>query len=187
MGWSDKQTTLFLRASNMAGWNDQQRYMAMVHVGCPLLASERRPSVKHRGNSQQSFELVMALAESQAEIREVDMRKFPQPSRGTWRELSQQQQTRMRGLITRIAHEAVTELPEKFLPNFLSGFILRMTQKDSREMAALDHNPSELEFCDEGQLYRILEGLKAWVGREFDRVDRSPRSFTHRRVRKEAA
>lgn len=182
MGWSEKQTTVFLRAANMAGWNQQQRYMAMVHVGCPLLASDKRPSVKHRGNSQQSFELVMAFAESQAEIREVDMEKFPQPQRGTWRKLGQDQHARMRDLITRIAHEAVTELPEKFGPRFLAGFIMRMTQNDSGHMAALYPNPAELEQCDEGQLYRVLEGLKAWVGREFTRVNRTPKSFSSRRA-----
>lgn len=177
MGWSKPQRTRFLIASTLAGWNDQQRYVAMAHVGCPLMHSTNRPSVSHGRNSQRSYELVMALAESHAASRGADMRKFPQPANGTWREKSALEGERMSRLIESIAFEAVTQLPEKFLPNFLSGFVMRMTDKDRAEFCSQTHRPISLRECDEGQLYRILEGLKAWVGREFDRTGKTPRSF----------
>lgn len=186
MSWTKRQITRFHIACGLAGWNAQQRYVAMAHVGCPLTHAENRPSVSHIRNSQDSYELVMALAESHAASRGANMRKFPQPAQGTWREKSAAKAERTMRLIEAIAFEAVTELPEKFLPNFLSGFVQRMTTKDHGEFSSNTSRPESVRDCDEGQLYRILEGLKEWVGREFDRVDRLPSSFSRNGQRRVA-
>lgn len=177
MSWTPKQCKLLHIAANLAGWNAQQRYMVMRHHGCPLMSSTGNPSVTHKGNTQRSYELVMAAAEASAASRGADMSKFPQPAKGTWRELSGQEFLRTRQLIQAIAHEAVVELPDKFVPNFLSGFITRQTEKDVESACAITHRPTCLEDCDEGQLYRIVEGLKAWVGRAFIAAGRKPKSF----------
>ncbi len=177
MGWTPKQCKLIHIAANLAGWNPQQRYMVMAHHGCPLMHSTNVPSVTHKGNTQRSYELVMAAAEASAMTRGADMSRFPRPAKGTWRELSEQEFLRTRHLIQAIAHEAVVELPEKFIPNFLSGFIIHQTKGDKESAAAITHRPTCLEDCDEGQLYRIVEGLKAWVGRAFIAASIKPKSF----------
>lgn len=177
MSWTKKQIMRFHIACGLAGWNDQQRYVAMKHVGCPLMHSEKRPSVSHSRNSQWSYDLIMALAESHAASRGADMSRFPQPAHGTWREISGQKAERMARFVEAIAGEAKEKLPEKFLPNFLGGFVMRMTEKDTGEFSSQTSRPQSLRECDEGQLYRILEGLKAWVAREFHRVGREPSTF----------
>lgn len=176
MAWSDSQLRTFLRAANAAGWNNQQRYVAMKHVGCALTA-EGRPSAKHPRNTQGQFELVMALAESGARAA-GNGKVFPRPKNGaSWAEVARNATDRMVRLVESIAGEAERRLPEKFSRGFLVGFIDRMTRDDDMTFYAFMRPLRLIRECDEGQTYRVLEGLKAWVGRELRAEGLTPESF----------
>lgn len=177
MTWSAKQQRLSVIAANRARWNDQQRYMAMRFVGCPVDKAKDRPSVKHPRNDNDHFRLYMALAESHAGMHSVG--EFPQPGRGqTWQQVAADRAAPMRRMVEAIAAEAVRRIPDIYSPDFLAGFIDRMTRNDPDEFAGCTGRPTCPAECEEGQLYRVLEGLKAWVGRAMLKRDMRPESFT---------
>jgi hypothetical protein len=191
MSWSKPQQLLAVKAATLAGWNDAQRYMAMRHAGCPITSTGRsgglskaspsgasKPSVKHPGNNQDHYELYMAIAESAA--RQAGKgHLFPAPANAeSWGELARRRLTRTVHAIERIAGEAMSRLPDVFLPNFLTGFVQRMTMNDCQQFCGASPVPLTLAECDEAQLYRIHEGLKAWAGREFLARDQRPGTFT---------
>lgn len=179
MSWSKSQQIAIHKAAKAAGWNPQQRYIAMRHAGCPNLrdsGSGGRPSVSHPRNSNRHYELVMVLAEAQALTRGLgdDM---PRPGRGGfWKDSASDQRWREIEAVRKIAHEAIERMPKTFDPYFLAGFIARMTRHDDKGFASVAC-PKDLTECDEGQIYRIHEGLKAWVGRELADRGMAPRSF----------
>jgi hypothetical protein len=190
MTWSPSQQKLAVKAASLAGWTDAQRYLAMRHVGCPCAAAgappgrasrPAQPSVKHPGNTQDHYELYMAIAESSAAARGTAA-KFPRPAASngaeSWTELTQRRTARTIAAIERIAAEAMQRLPDVFRPGFLAGFIQRMTMNDRPELCGGGMVPLSLPDCDEAQLYRIHEGLKAWAGREFLARDQRPGTFT---------
>lgn len=177
MPWTSKQQTMALMASNAAQWTDTQRHIAMVHVGCPLRdegfgkgKNGRRPSIKNPMNSQREFELFMALAESAARaLHRGDM--MPRPHRSTgkdsWSDVVRDIAAPMRRKIEALWTEAQERLPTKFRPGEpLDAFVQRQTMRDDTRFGA-GHTPRTLLECDESQLYRILEGLKPWITREF--------------------
>ncbi len=181
MSWSQAQQIMVHRAVTAAGWNDAQRYIAMRHVNCPDDPRHDRPSVKHRGNSQASFELLMDLAEGAANGRGAG-KLMPRPSvGGTWFEKVNAGRDAQVRLIERVWLEAATRIPEKFAPadgkhQGLAGFVRRMTMNDDAGIA-LDRRPESLAECDAAQLQRILEGLKKWVGREMQQRGLTPDTF----------
>lgn len=166
MAWTKPQRGCFMRACGPggAGWTDSQRYIAMRHCGCPLDAKTRKPSVGHARNDDRMFERCMALAERHA----AGLGRTVDPPRGgngrSWSDAAARSNARMVEKITAIADELVRRVAAKFDPGFLPGYIERMTKNDSA--ITLAPTPRSLDACDEGQLYRILEGLKAWGGRE---------------------
>lgn len=183
-GWSQSQRRIFIMASNAAGWNAQQRYLAMHHVGCPL-TDDNRPSVKHPRNSQRQFELIMAIAEGHAALREMDG-KIPRPaSHDCWRDVVESSRDRQISLLRKIHSEAIDGAPDKFQVGTLNGFIQRMTKKDD-PMFGVDP-PTRPEECDDGQLYRVIEGYKAWAGRELIDHGVMPRCFRVSRAMRQRA
>lgn len=176
-GWSRSQRIHALRAAVAAGWNDRQRYMAMRHAGCPDDRAINRPTISNPRNSQDAFEAFMAIAEASA-LSIGNGAKMPRPARGgLWRDAAAQRADRTRRLIESIAREASERMPIIFKPGFLPGFIERQTKNDPPEFT-LGGLPRTARDLDEGQAYRVLEGLRAWVGRQFVRADIVPHSFT---------
>jgi hypothetical protein len=155
-----------MRACAIAGWTDPQRYIVMRHCGCPLDGKTRKPSVGHARNDDRMFERCMAVAERHAAGigRTVDPPRGAPGGRRTWSDAAARSNARMVEKINAIADELVRRVASKFDPGFLPGYIERMTRHDAG--VTLAPAPRTLEHCDEGQLYRILEGLKAWGGRE---------------------
>lgn len=173
MAWTDKQRTLFMIAARAAGWNTDQRYIAMRHCGCPLTAGA--PSVNHPRNDHTAFERCMALAESCAGQRGERI----QPPRGkrSWREAEASQGDRLRRLAMAIVTEAVDLLPTHFDARLLDHTIQHICGRDAVWTVRSD-GPIRLESLDAGQLYRVVEGLKARIGRMLLERGITPRSFT---------
>jgi len=180
MAWSPKQQILALKASSAAGWDSTQRYLVMRYVGCPVPKGADNPSIKAPGNTNSSFELYMAQAESFAAQRGTSAKMpLPSPSSGaSWREVTGRRFSREARLIVSIATEAAERLPAKFDAGFLAGFVARMTGGDSPDLSGRFTPARSPEDLDEAQIYRVIEGLKAWVLREFKAAGLMPRSFT---------
>lgn len=174
MSWSQPQRTLFLRACTAAGWSPEQRYLAMKHAGCPIDGQAKRPSVKHARNSQASFEAVMALAEASAAI---EGRSVPTPRNGgTWRDKSEGSRRTLLAKAKRIAAEAVRKCPGQFDDDLLTYAARHVTQGDSTELPVGGYAYS-IDLCDEGQLVRVVELLRAMVGRAFVQAGCTAESF----------
>lgn len=191
MAWSKSQIITIHQAAKAADWNTAQRYIAMKHVGCPLLGKtgdkDRRPSVSHPRNTNTHFDLLMALAESHALMQgRGDMmprrRAGKKDGRHFWSDAAVDHAHRMRQLAQRIAEEARLRMPTEFGTDFLEGFIVRMTHADDASVTggAGVARPRHLLACDEGQCYRIVEGLKAWVGRKLAERGMTPHCFEWR-------
>lgn len=193
MGWSDAQRAMLFKAVAAAGWNDQQRYIAMRHAGCPCSeadggsARDRRPSVANPRNTHRQFEIVMSLAEASARGRGAG-KLMPGPGKphASWADAATFSASREQRLIEAIWREAMTRAPAVFQAGGLIGFIERMTARDETAVT-LGRLPTTTRELDPGQTYRVLEGLKAWVGRVFAERGITPQSFTphapHRRPR----
>lgn len=207
MTWSDKQRTLFMIACGLAGWNDQQRYLAMRAAGCPCVApakppkarriksdtdaqcppggmpdaSPSRPSVMAPGNTHEMFAAVMSLAEASARTRGATMIKFPRPAAGkAWRDAALDTSTRLIHKAREIWREAQERMPGKFFggDEALDAFARRVTASDAAQFP--DHfmaAPQDLDACDAAQACRVVEGLRAWVGRDFYAAGINPRTF----------
>lgn len=173
-GWTDKQRIMLLRASNLAGWTPQQRYMAMRHAGCPNAAGKSRPSVSHPRNHQAAFERVMALAEAQAATLGNCV---PGPSTGaSWQHAAERARASLEAKAAAIAHEAQQRCSEQFGHELLTATIRHVTQHDDASLP-IHAEPRDLVECDEGQLHRVIESLKAHVGRVFAERGIRPRTF----------
>ncbi|MCB9902539.1 MAG: hypothetical protein H6826_14435 [Planctomycetes bacterium] len=174
-GWSAAQIKLAGMAAGAAGWNDGQRYLALRYAGCPVYAKTDRPSARHPRNSQDSFEAYMALAEERALELGV---AFPRPRRGTWYEASRKAASRLHRKISQVAGELEDRVPDKFHRGFLIGFLRRMTAGDPKTLrSSIAGEIQCVEDLDAGQSYRVLEGLKAWGGRELSARGLTPTSF----------
>lgn len=191
MTWSEKQTRIFLRAANLAGWNDAQRYTAMRACGCPLVKGTvgrgqatdvvLRPSVKTPGNTHEMFAAVMMLAESCARARGSYNGRFPRPGQhDDWIAASYDTAQRLHHKAREIWAEAQQRMPGRFFggDEALEKFVQRIVCADTVEFRGLfTETPERLDFCDAAQAVRVVEGLRAWVGREFYRAGLTPRSF----------
>jgi hypothetical protein len=140
----------------------------------------------------------MELAEAMAEPGTINPpRAYP-----SWSHAARRSLDRRRDLARQIAAEAVTRIPEVFardepeaparesspaslrrsvasslppIDRLLLGVIRHVTNHDSGELCPF--KPENLDQCDSGQLYRVIEALKAWVGRELLRRGYTPESF----------
>lgn len=191
MTWSEKQTRIFLRAANLAGWNDAQRYTAMRACGCPLVKGTAgrgqatdvvpRPSVKSPGNTHEMFAAVMMLAESCARTRGSYNGRFPRPgSHDDWIAASYDTAQRLHHKARAVWAEAQERMPGRFFggDEAMRGFVARVCGKDPETFGGLfAAAPEHLHECDAAQAVRVVEGLRAWVGREFYRAGLTPRSF----------
>lgn len=177
MAWSPSQRTRFLLAAKAAGWNDEQRYMAMRHCGCPLKAG--KPSVTHPRNDNAGFERAMALAESCAGQR--GERVPPPRGKQSWRQAEAQQGERIKGLINEVAIEAERCLPARFVAGeLIAGTIRHVCANDAWSWCSFiaEHAPADLlKNLDSGQLYRVVDSLKAHVGRVLLEHGIRPRTF----------
>lgn len=177
MAWTPRQRTIFLVAAKAAGWNDDQRYMAMRHSGCPLKAGT--PSVTHPRNDNAAFERCMALAESCAGARGEHV----PPPRGkrSWREAERAGADRMRNLAMEIAAEAAAVLPGRFDVGLITSTIDHVCAHDPVELRTPEPahlvGRGPLWRLDSGQVYRVVESLKAHVGRVFLEHGLTPTSF----------
>lgn len=183
MPWTARQRTIFHAAANLAGWPDERRYIAMKHVGCPL--KDGRPSVTHPKNTLTMFDRCMALAEADAAVRGKVVR--PPGRYKSWREAERHECDRVQRLVLAIVEEAKSLLPAVFdppieegatvaPPGLLDGTVRHVCGNDDREFLPIDGVP-RFETLDAGQLYRVVESLKARVGRELLERGMTPRSF----------
>ncbi len=169
---------------------------------CPVPPGYR-PSVKHAQNNNGHFEAVMALAEACAAQRGRLDAKFPRPAEhDSWREAAQHSATsRLIPKLREVWAEAMAKMPGRFFepkgtghrasgisfdPNAqcpvpsasLDALASRVCKNDPSAFPGLyDHGPELLDECDAGQLHRVLEALKAWVGREFYAAGITPHTF----------
>ena len=177
MRWSKPQQIMLHKAAKLAEWNEKMRYIAMRHAGCPNDRAKGRPSITHSGNTQRQFELVMSIAEGQW-LGLGGAGEFPRPRDAKrWSDITAQTREPMMRFAREIWAEARERRPERFDAGGLDGFVQRMASRtDARVM--FQPSPRTLdEVHDPALLHRILEGLKAWVGREFIQNDITPRSF----------
>lgn len=173
MAWTERQQRCAIAAASKAGWNDMQRYTAMLHCGCPKSASGQ-VSLKNKANPHDAFEQYMALAESAAASR--GERIYPPKGQKSWQAVADGKRTRIIRMIESVWDEACEVLNKNLHADGLSGFVDRMTRRDESPCGVpLNHH--RLEDCDGGQLYRILEGLKGWFGREFVERGWEPGTF----------
>lgn len=160
MGWSKRQIQIAAMAARAAGWSDAQRRIALRGAGCPVGAGGAVSSRDPR-NRQDHYELYMAIAEAAAAQRGESV--APPAGARSWRTLTSASAARMRWRIRGVAHDAQLRRPDVFRPGFLRGFVRRMTERDAPPAGAAT---DDLDRCNECQVYRILEGLKAWTARE---------------------
>lgn len=181
MAWSKSQCIFIHRATKAAGWNADQRYIAMRHAGCPCVSKgangTMRPSVNTMGNTQHQFELVMSIAEGHWRMNGTPG-EFPASRSGeSWERLASRNNSQTLYKVREIWAEARERLPETFAPHGLDGFVQRMT-KNHDDLLAFQAKPMTIDDVrDPATLYRIVEGLKGWVGREFCTRGMKPRSF----------
>lgn len=175
-GWTERQRKLALIASNVAGWDDAHRYLVLRHVGCADAGAKRRPSISHPRNTQDQFEAYMAIAESAALTRGRGD-DFPTcgGKHAFWRDAAADGRWRVRRKIAAIAGEAEEHLGD-LKPGWLAGFCKRQTLNDDPRVCAVVAC-EDLDLLDEGQCYRVLEGLKVWIGRELHKRGIRPKSF----------
>jgi hypothetical protein len=171
--WTERQRKCAISAASKAGWNDQQRYIAMRHAGCKPSATGQI-SLANPSNPHGAFEQYMAIAESAAAERGEHI--YPPTGKPSWNAVASGQRTRTIRLIESIYAEAQSKLSRKFHEGGLPGFVSRMTRNDT-SVCGVKLWTNELEHCDSAQLYRILEGLKAWVAREMIEHGLAPSSF----------
>ncbi len=175
MPWSKSQNIMLQKAAKAAGWNSEQRYMAMRYVGCRDAKGKGRPSATGPSNTQDQFELIMALAYQHASMNKAG-HAVPAPRSGTWSDAAEAIGARVRRKIEDVWMEASQRISDVFHPRGLDGFVIRQTKNDPAEFS-FDDSPRSLEECDTAQLYRILEGLKGWIGREMLRRGLTPSTF----------
>lgn len=173
MAWTDRQQRCAIAAASKAGWNDMQRYIAMRHAGCAKTQSGQ-VSLKNPKNPHKAFEQYMAIAESAAALNGQEI--YPPKGKASWSAVVEGESSRTLRLIESIWAEGCTKLNRKFVKGGLEGFVERMTSKDLTP-CGMPLATNTLGHCDSAQLYRILEGLKAWVAREFVEHGIAPTTF----------
>lgn len=180
MTWSPNQIKCAGMAARAAEWSERERQLVLAHIGVrrrPRAGESPRCSANDPANTDEQFVAFMAIAEGVALGKgRGDM--LPRPkNKGFWRDAAADRGNRTRRLIESIAAEAVERMPSEFDAGFLDGFVARMTANDHFSLSPAGAR-AHLAECDEGQLYRILEGLRAWVGRRFYAAGYAPKSFT---------
>lgn len=172
-GWSTKQRVMFLRACNAAGWDSTYRYIVMHHCGCPLDVESKRPSVKHPGNTNRQLELVMSFAEPVARDRGKPIR--PPSKHKSWETAAFDQCSRLKLLATRIVDEACRKAPAHFDQGLLEYAIKHVCSHD--RAGFMEVHPETLDQCDAPTLIRVVECLRAFVGRRFLELNINADSF----------
>jgi len=182
MAWSRKQQVLAVRAANAAGWTPRQRYMVMTSVGCVvtsiMIMRDRRvsrPSVKHARNTNRQFELYMELAEISA-IAHGSAHLIGSPAaHDTWGDAARAASDRVIGKIYLMFYEAEERIPSVIGEDAIEGFVVRMTRANTWPIG---EPRDELKHCTGAQIYRIMEGARAWLGREYVKRGMTPQTFT---------
>jgi len=182
MTWSPKQVQLAGMAARAAEWSERERQIALKHVGVSerkRVGESPRCSANDRANTNEQFVAFMAIAEGVAlgKGRGDLMPCARGKAVAFWRDAATDHGHRMRRLVEQIAGEASERMPSEFPEGFLAGFVLRMTKNDHFAVSQRPGGTDDAAQCDEGQLYRILEGLRAWVGRRFYAAGFTPRTF----------
>jgi hypothetical protein len=171
-GWSDSQRLTFLRACSAAGLNDAQRYILMHHCGCPSQA-EGRPSIKHARNTNTMFAAAMAIAEAQARQRGREIR--PPREFASWREAALSSRMQLVNKARCIITEARERMPAWFDEGLERYIVEHTTAGDDGELVTVA--PKSLDEVDGGQAHRVVEALRAFVGRKFAQGGYTPRTF----------
>lgn len=175
-GWTDAMRTVFLRAANAAGWNAEQRYMAMLYAGCPRTTTLGNPSVKHECNTTRQWQACMAIAESHAEQQQRG-HLVPRPQNAdSWYDVAREAVVAEAALLRRIEAEAVALAPDKFSPGFALGCAQRMAHGSPAWLTG-GVEPASLDELDQGLMYRTIEFVKAWVQRELGARGLTPTTF----------
>lgn len=185
-GWSQAQRTTFLRACSAAGFNDAQRYIVMRHCGCPNQAAKQgggrdqggglsspRPSIKHPRNTNAMFAAAMAIAEAQARQRGREVR--PPREFTSWREAALSSRQQLVNKARCIIAEARERMPAWFDEGLERYIVEHTTAGDDGELVMVA--PKSLDEVDGGQAHRIVEALRAFVGRKFAEAGITPRTF----------
>ncbi|MAO24533.1 MAG: hypothetical protein CMJ25_27625 [Phycisphaerae bacterium] len=186
-GWTHRQRQCVIMACSAAGWNAQQRYMVMLHCGCPLDPKTQRPSIKHPRNTSEQMGLIMSFAEPVARDRGKPLR--PPKAHRSWESAVADKAQRQRHKAREIIDEAVAEIPSKFNSGLERYVVEHVYDCDQGKSGAgfMEHQPESIEQCDAPTVYRVIECLRAFVGREFAARGIEPRSFTIPRTARQRA
>ncbi|MGV6813701.1 MAG: hypothetical protein ACWA5W_01685 [Phycisphaerales bacterium] len=172
-GWSPRQRSMFFRACNAARYDDAHRYILMHHCGCPLDPISKRPSVKHPRNTSHQLELFMSFAEPVA--RHYGKPISPPKHYGSWEAAVQDKAGRARHKARKIIAEAIERAPGIFDAGLESFVVDHVCQHDPSGFMSV--HPESIDQCDAPTVYRVIECLRAFVGRRFAEIGIEPRSF----------
>lgn len=175
MAWTDGQRKTFLAACSAAAISESQRYLVMRHAGCCVRSGAGRPSVTHARNTTPMFEAAMSIIEGFALGQGRALR--PPRHASSWRDAANRGRDRSVVLAQSIAAEGIQRVPGRFRDGLLAYAIAHVTAGDEPQVASIPR-PRSLDECDAAQLYRVIECLKAMVGRELLRRGLQPRTFT---------
>lgn len=182
-GWSSKQQQMVHTATRKAGWDSGERYLVMRHCGCPVDPKTKQPSVKHPDNTHEQFRLLMSFIEPVAAQRGDPI--FPPRDHESWMACVNDAAAKLRWRIGGLCDEAVRVLPHLFDDGLAEHAVRHCAKHDT--VGFLPAQPDTLEQCDMPTLIRVYECLRAWVGREFAKAGKKPRTFGIPRVASQRA
>lgn len=182
MSWTRAQQIRFLSATNAAGCNSEQRYMIMRYAGCREIPprpganhEQARPSVTSNFNNSRQFRHCMAIIEAMCKSQQVPIE--PPRNHKTWHDLAHSSISREQELARDIVAEAARRLPAKFDSGLMGYAIDHVTKKITHPIFP-DIKPETIEQCDGPTTHRVVELLRALVGREFQARGIRPSCFT---------
>ncbi|PCI10400.1 hypothetical protein COB72_03355 [bacterium] len=173
-GWSSRQCTMFFIACNAAGWNSAHRYMVMNHCGCPLDSKTKRPSVKHPNNTNRQLEMAMSFAEPVARSRGKSIR--PPSKYKSWQAAAEDRAGRMRSHARLIISEATRRAPGMFDEGLESYVVEHVCSHD--HSGFMESTPESIDQCDPPTIHKVIECLRAYVGRRFVEAGMNAQSFS---------
>lgn len=173
-GWSNKQRIMFFRACKAADWDNAHRYIVMHHCGCPLDSVTKRPSVKHQHNTNKQLEMVMSFAEPVARSLGSPIR--PPSKHKSWEAAVNDDASRLRNQAHRIVEEATRKAPAVFDSGLAAYGVRHVCLHD--QAGFMEVHPESIDQCDAPTLIRVIECLRAFVGRRFSEMGINANSFT---------
>ncbi len=156
MSWTNKQKALFVQACASIGWTDEQRHMLLSTIPHAVCGRSRVSSTSPRLNNS-DFEHAMAVVESNAPGNRIVLKNRSWPALH-FAKKADDDLARMRGLAGRLGDTLARKLTGGF--NLAGWISKRVTGGSTGDIDHLNYN----------ELYKLIEGLKAFARRNGVRV-----------------